>query len=239
MSQNQDAKTAPPFELDEDEAKPVKITCKSTDCAKDLHCYSEDRRKKSRPARGTCQACGADLVDWKRVRRRDITDATYTFAALRTEKVRDHYWVVPLHQWALNHARRIGKAKMREAVEKQLRAKVGSAHPAFDRRQTPPYWKEQCNALCHAQHATASCCRVCIEDWHGIPQGRELTKDEIGYLTELVLLYIKERLPSLPDKAEKVPGIRKSQPKARTSATKKALAPRKDYADPEFKVGSN
>ncbi len=48
MSQDQDANSAPPFALDEDEAKPVKITCKSTDCAKDLHCYSEDERKKTK-----------------------------------------------------------------------------------------------------------------------------------------------------------------------------------------------
>ena len=30
--------------------------------------------------RGKCRACGADLVDWKRLHRRDKADAEHTFA---------------------------------------------------------------------------------------------------------------------------------------------------------------
>jgi hypothetical protein len=57
----------------------------------------------------------------------------------------------------------------------------------------------------YAQHATASCCRKCIEEWHGIHQGRELTEDEITYLATLAILYVDERLPFLTQAGEKVP----------------------------------
>ncbi len=36
----------------------------------------------------------------------------------------------------------------------------------IDGRQTP----REGNTIFYAQHATASCCRTCIEYWHGIPK---------------------------------------------------------------------
>jgi hypothetical protein len=33
-----------------------------------------------------------------------------------------------------------------------------------------------------AQHATATCCRGCLENWHGIPKGRALGADEKAYI---------------------------------------------------------
>jgi hypothetical protein len=33
-----------------------------------------------------------------------------------------------------------------------------------------------------AQHATATCCRGCLEKWHRIPKGRELTVEEKTYV---------------------------------------------------------
>lgn len=61
------------------------------------------------------------------------------------------------------------------------------------------------NVLYYAQHATASCCRTCIEYWHGIPKGRELTHDEIGYLTALIIQFLNRRIPDLPAGSEKIP----------------------------------
>jgi hypothetical protein len=37
-----------------------------------------------------------------------------------------------------------------------------------------------------AQHATACCCRGCLEKWHRIPQGRELTSEEKAYVAEVL-----------------------------------------------------
>jgi hypothetical protein len=53
------------------------------------------------------------------------------------------------------------------------------------------------NIIHYGQHATATCCRKCIEVWHGIPRGRELAQAEEDYLVELLLTYIRFRLPEL------------------------------------------
>ena len=37
-----------------------------------------------------------------------------------------------------------------------------------------------------AQHATATCCRGCLQKWHHIPQGRHLTQDEQTYIVEII-----------------------------------------------------
>jgi hypothetical protein len=151
--------------------------------------------------RGQCRACGADLVDWDRVHRRDPDDADHTFTALKYELIRHHFWHIEVDQRAVNHARRKGKARFQGAAEKQIRVSVGQAEPPFDGRQTPT----KGNIIYYAQHATASCCRKCIEEWHGIPRGRELTEGEIAYLTKLALLYINERLPLLTQHGENIP----------------------------------
>ena len=37
-----------------------------------------------------------------------------------------------------------------------------------------------------AQHATACCCRACLEKWHRIPRGRLLTPDEEAYVVKVL-----------------------------------------------------
>ena len=39
-----------------------------------------------------------------------------------------------------------------------------------------------------AQHATGTCCRGCLEKWHRIPKGRELTEGEQTYLVDEVIM---------------------------------------------------
>ena len=49
-----------------------------------------------------------------------------------------------------------------------------------------------------AQHATATCCRGCIEKWHKFPQHRELTKAEQEYLVSVIMEWIKQQINSKP-----------------------------------------
>jgi hypothetical protein len=42
-----------------------------------------------------------------------------------------------------------------------------------------------------AQHATATCCRGCIQKWHGIKKGKELSDQEIQFLIELIMGWIE------------------------------------------------
>lgn len=42
-----------------------------------------------------------------------------------------------------------------------------------------------------AEHATATCCRGCLEKWHHIPKERELTKEEIDYIINVIMKWIE------------------------------------------------
>lgn len=43
-----------------------------------------------------------------------------------------------------------------------------------------------------AQHATATCCRSCLEKWHHIEKGRELTTEEVDYIVNIIINWIKK-----------------------------------------------
>ena len=45
-----------------------------------------------------------------------------------------------------------------------------------------------------AQHATACCCRGCIEKWHHFKKGVELTPSEQDYLVKLIMEWLKKQL---------------------------------------------
>lgn len=76
------------------------------------------------------------------------------------------------------------KAHAYEMIEKRLAPAV----ILNDGKQTP---MRQVHPVFIAQHACACCCRGCLAKWHKIPKGRELTKEEIDYIVELLLEWIK------------------------------------------------
>src|SRR5262245_12034807 len=149
MSKEEKAKEKKPV------LKPLKIKCTSTDCGNGLHCFRKTRKMQMANQAGRCRACGVELVDWSRVHLCQTADIQYTFAALRYELIRHHFWHIDIDEKAVLHARRKGKAGMRLAAEKRIRASVGAAEPSYDGRQTPM----QGNAIYYAQHAVAACCR--------------------------------------------------------------------------------
>ena len=189
------------------ELKPLKITCTSTNCQNNLHCFKATQQMKQKNEQGRCRECGAGLVDWKRVHKRNLSDVSHTFDSLKKEFFRHHYWHIDIDLRATNHARRKGLICLKEAAEHRIRKYVGPAEPYRDGRQTP----FKGNSIYYAQHATACCCRKCLEYWHNIPLGRDLTEKEITYFTELVMLYINEKLPTLTIEGEKVPPIRRKK----------------------------
>lgn len=182
--------------------KPLKITCTSTDCEQGLHCFKKSREM-AEVDRGKCRACGADLIDWKRVHTKDVNDASFTFAALKNELVRHHFWHKPIDQKAVNHARRKGRPGLQGAARHRLEKSVGAATPARDGYQTPL----EGNVIYYAQHALACCCRKCMEYWYGIPRGVALTEQQLDYFVELIMLFVRDRLPDLPNEGQKVPPV--------------------------------
>lgn len=45
-----------------------------------------------------------------------------------------------------------------------------------------------------AQHATATCCRGCLEKWHKIPKGIELTASQKDYILTLIMSWIERQM---------------------------------------------
>jgi hypothetical protein len=45
-----------------------------------------------------------------------------------------------------------------------------------------------------AMHATATCCRGCLYKWHKIEKNKELSKEEILYIVNLILKWIKNEI---------------------------------------------
>ncbi len=45
-----------------------------------------------------------------------------------------------------------------------------------------------------AQHATACCCRGCLNKWHKIPKNIELSKEQKDYIVEVIMTWIKRQM---------------------------------------------
>lgn len=92
------------------------------------------------------------------------------------------------------YIRRIGQERLQDHARDFIAKRLASAQPPNDGKQTPmrghPVFK--------AQHACACCCRSCLQKWHGIPQGKELTPQEQEWVVQLLLCWIRAKLPSLP-----------------------------------------
>lgn len=41
-----------------------------------------------------------------------------------------------------------------------------------------------------AEHATATCCRGCLNKWYGIPKNGELTDVEVDYIVKVIMMWI-------------------------------------------------
>lgn len=172
---------------------PLKVKCSDSDCDTDRHCFLFNKRKMKEKDRGACRACGKKLVDWNRLKKRDLKDVSNTFEELRYELIRHVFFHAEFDKRAKRLAKKYGQAGVKSRVRARLRSKVGRKPNGWDGRQTP----KQGDAIFYAQHATACCCRKCIEYWHNIPYDRDLTEDELSYLEGLVCAYIDSRAGEL------------------------------------------
>lgn len=174
---------------------PQDITCGSTKCQDELHCFSLKKSSVRKFGKaGVCRECGTDLIDWSRVHKRDLEDAAFTFSAMKNELIRHVFWHTEIDDAARDKAIKEGLKPMKERSKKVLKTRVGKHNAFIDGRQTPMGNGDIVN---YAQHATATCCRKCIEIWHNIPQDHELTEEEIGFFSELISLYTVERIPEV------------------------------------------
>jgi len=80
-----------------------------------------------------------------------------------------------------------GMTTIRKHAGEVLAKRVAPAEPVKDGRQT----RYRGHPVFVAQHATATCCRTCLERWHRIPKGHALTADEQAYAVDVICRWIE------------------------------------------------
>ncbi len=81
-----------------------------------------------------------------------------------------------------------GLAKIKEHAYDFINKNLRPAIIPNDGKQTPM----KGHPVFIARHATATCCRGCLEKWHHIKKGIELTDNQVNYVVELIMAWIKE-----------------------------------------------
>ncbi len=87
-----------------------------------------------------------------------------------------------LQQPELGYFRRQGIETMRSHATQFIEQRLAAAFPDKDGRQTP----YRNHPVFVAQHATGTCCRRCLQKWHGIPKGTALNATEKQYIVAVL-----------------------------------------------------
>ena len=82
-----------------------------------------------------------------------------------------------------------GMETMRRHAQDFVRQKLAPAEPASDGKQTPMHG----HPVFKAMHATACCCRGCLNKWYRVPQGRELTESEQERIVNLLMAWLEHQ----------------------------------------------
>ena len=80
-----------------------------------------------------------------------------------------------------------GMAVMRSHAEDFVRQKLAPSDPINDGKQTPMHG----HPVFKAMHATACCCRGCLNKWYRVPLHRELTESEQNRIVNLLMAWLE------------------------------------------------
>jgi hypothetical protein len=64
-----------------------------------------------------------------------------------------------------------------------INSRIAPDFPKKDGKQTPM----RGHPVFIAQHATATCCRKCIQKWHGIEKGRTVSNEEVQFIMAVII----------------------------------------------------
>ena len=189
------------WKKDPEPIKKRRVLCNQTECKKGLHSFKT--RMRGRAARGgrkptyrseSCVVCGSVAVDWGRLDRRAPDDMDYLIESLKKEHVRHRFWTEPIAKADARAALARGMAGTRRMAAKRVDSLSAPSSKIFrDGTQTPPSG----DIVYYAQHATATCCRKCIEEWYAIDRESTLAEDDKEYLVGLIMVFVCHRLPEI------------------------------------------
>ena len=81
-----------------------------------------------------------------------------------------------------------GMDKIREHAYDFITQRLAPYPTLNDGKQTPM----RGHPVFIAEHATATCCRGCLEKWHHIKKGVELSDNQVNYVVELIMAWINK-----------------------------------------------
>ena len=83
-----------------------------------------------------------------------------------------------------------GLVKIEEHARDFINRRLSSSIIPNDGKQTPT----RGHPVFISQHATATCCRGCIEKWHKIPRGKKLSITEQEYIVKVIMTWIRMQI---------------------------------------------
>ena len=90
----------------------------------------------------------------------------------------------------IDYIKQKGLETIRKHANDFISKRIAPAFVANDGKQTPM----RGHPVFIAQHATATCCRKCINKWHKFPMGVQLTQEQQDYIVDLIIRWIEEQL---------------------------------------------
>ena len=97
---------------------------------------------------------------------------------------------IHLQEKELAYLRKKGRSEVLKHAAEFVEQRLAPAFPANDGKQTP--WHN--HPVFVAQHATATCCRGCLEKTHGIARGHELSREELGHALAAIERWLSSAL---------------------------------------------
>lgn len=81
-----------------------------------------------------------------------------------------------------NYLQRKGMPTILDHAAEFIETRLAPATPKNDGKQTP--WRG--HPVFVAQHATGTCCRSCLQKWHGIQTGKLLNGHDKTYIADVI-----------------------------------------------------
>lgn len=98
-----------------------------------------------------------------------------------------------LRKGMIDYINKSGLDKIQNDAYFFIEHRISDTSKVVDGKQTPM----KNHPVFIAQHATATCCRGCLNKWYGIPKNRLLTTHEIDFCVALIMHWIENELENI------------------------------------------
>ncbi len=112
-----------------------------------------------------------------------MQDINYLLYKLSKSKFRSGFY---LKEEDIKYIDKKGLDKIKEHAYDFINKRLRPSVIPNDGKQTPM----RGHPIFIAEHATATCCRGCLNKWYGIPKNRELTDMEVDYIVKVLMMWI-------------------------------------------------